>query len=97
MIEYYRKDISLSEGIKMCHIKVSASALFSYLEGRGVIEIKKRRSRKDHTVWKEYKAITNEWLRFGFNKVSRFGHGGTTPRFYSDNFSDLMIQIGLIN
>ena len=90
-----REHFSLTDGLKSTRTKLSAVAVNSFLEGRGVLERKERISQATGKT-KTFLVVTGDWKKFAFNQHNRIGSEGTTVRYYKDNFMDLMLKLGLV-
>ena len=86
-------DISLTEGLKTMHLKISAVKATQVLMEEGLVGIFERIDSKGDV--KSYKKFVGEGLKYGFNKVN-YHNEQTSLRFYSYNFTDLMIRVKLI-
>lgn len=80
---------SATELLKQYDLGISAAKFNTYMVAGGYLEIKARKSAKDKTKEKKFKALTAKGLQYGENAVSPHNQREVQPLYYADSFKEL--------
>lgn len=80
---------SATELLKQYDLGMSAAKFNTYMVVGGYLEIKARKSAKDKTKEKKFKALTAKGLQYGENAVSPHNQREVQPLYYADSFKEL--------
>lgn len=80
---------SATELLKQYDLGMSAAKFNTYMVAGGYLEIKARKSAKDKTKEKKFKALTAKGLQYGENAVSPHNQREVQPLYYADSFKEL--------
>jgi hypothetical protein len=75
--------------LKRHDVGLSAAKANRILLAKGILEEKTRPSETEPGKLRTYKALTDDGLRYGFNKVQQLVNE-TTPRYYENSFEELV-------
>ena len=79
--------------LKQHNVEISTVKANKILVALGLLLTKERPSSKYQGKIKKYKALSEQGLKFGINRDNHNSPGQTTPYYFSDSFSDLLMLI----